>query len=504
MKIKSKKSNLIIIISIAFVLTFSVGYALFSQNINVQGTSSAKGSFDVVFSKVDTPTCIGNAYSCDSDTLAEISSDKYTALIKNVKLEQPGSSVTIPLVVENIGNIPASLISIETKGISENSNSAQVTYSWQDSSGNAIEDIESVILSQHDTEVLLVTIKWDENMKEATELIEFSIKLNYQQSTSNSSSSKTKYKFQLVPSPSDAIVTLNGEITDTVEVSKNGEVHWTVSKDGYIIKTGTETIKIDTVKTVVLEEDVCEDWQVLVAATCTSTGTLVRTCKSGQQTKEQEMLVPDWQKTTVAPSYSGRGYNSYTDANSCKEDYQEQTNDELYLIKSSKISTSESYSSAFNKTTSSGFWSSSFGGKISSGMQSLSVSYIGNYGSAWFGPINMTDAKSVTFVYKQYNNLYTTSGSIFNKKTQKGVNKTIVGVSTSAANNTTFTASASTTYTRSSTSDAVASYTKTIDVSSLTGNYYVKMYVLHTYSGDSISTAYSSYTGFETVKITYK
>ena len=44
-----KKQNIAIIAVVALVLAVAVGYALFSQTINITGTATAQGSFDVVW-----------------------------------------------------------------------------------------------------------------------------------------------------------------------------------------------------------------------------------------------------------------------------------------------------------------------------------------------------------------------------------------------------------------------------------------------------------------------
>ena len=42
-----KKQNMIIIVVVAFLLTITIGYALFSESLSINGTALAEGTFDV-------------------------------------------------------------------------------------------------------------------------------------------------------------------------------------------------------------------------------------------------------------------------------------------------------------------------------------------------------------------------------------------------------------------------------------------------------------------------
>lgn len=246
------------------------------------------------------------------------------------------------------------------------------------------------------------------------------------------------------------------------------------------------------------------EWIVTKNATCTENGEETRECACGEkETRTINSIGHNYSVTEVEPSFEGKGYYKYTCAN-CGDTYTVDSNKTLELCGSNYKKSQ--WSSAFVNTTSSYFLESGFGGALSSKITpSLCVSYTGNYGSAYTKEkINLTDAKSITFTYKQYDNLYSTSTLLGIKvKEQKGINTTYVGIANEQANNTTFVSKSKTTYTRSSDSDSVKEYTKKIDVSSLSGYYYIKMYVSHTYSGDEITTSNTAYTGFTSIKITY-
>ena len=253
------------------------------------------------------------------------------------------------------------------------------------------------------------------------------------------------------------------------------------------------------------------EWTTEKAATCEAEGIEAKTCSrcNAKETRTITALGHNYTKTEVNPSYSGRGYYKYT-CSRCQNTYTENTNKDLVIIDGLNW-TSSNWTSRFNNSNSSGFYSSGFGGVVSPNKISLVASYIGNYGSAWTGPINLTDAKSVQFTYTQYDNLYYyNAGGIFGigKKEQRGINTTTVGIADSGdlvkEQNFVSGKYQTTTYTRTSSSNNVAQHTVTIDVSNLTGNYYIKGYISHTSSGDSVQTAYTAYTGMDNKKIRYK
>ena len=112
-----KKQNIIVVGIIAFILTVAVGYALFSETLTISGTATAEGTFDVEFTSVGTPTCIGFTGTCDAASLTNISSDKNTLNVTVNKLEFPGAYVEFPVTVTSKGSIPAVLESISESGL---------------------------------------------------------------------------------------------------------------------------------------------------------------------------------------------------------------------------------------------------------------------------------------------------------------------------------------------------------------------------------------------------
>ncbi|MBQ9737931.1 MAG: hypothetical protein IJV75_00240 [Alphaproteobacteria bacterium] len=63
------------------------------------------------------------------------------------------------------------------------------------------------------------------------------------------------YTFTINPTPSDATVTINGEVTNSVTVLEDSEVSYEVSLEGYVTQSGSVVVNEDTVLDVVLEEE---------------------------------------------------------------------------------------------------------------------------------------------------------------------------------------------------------------------------------------------------------
>ena len=170
-----KKQNIAIIGVIAFVLAIAVGYALFSETITVTGTATAKGSFDVEFTKVGTPTCSGFSEECTANNLAVISEDKNTLTVTVNKLQYPGAYVEIPVTVTNVGTIPAILTGITESGIGSTNSAVKVTYS-----GIAASDAE---IAQGTPANMVIRVEWDKENNNTADKFQFSIGLNYTQKT---------------------------------------------------------------------------------------------------------------------------------------------------------------------------------------------------------------------------------------------------------------------------------------------------------------------------------
>lgn len=171
-----KKQSVLIIGVISFLIAISVGYAIFSENLEINGTASAQGTFDVEFTSIGEPVCIGLTSACEANSLATISSDKNTLNVTVNKLEFPGSYVTIPVTITNKGTIPAILKSIEEENLRADT-SVKVSYI-------GLEENQGKRLSQNETQTFTIKVMWDENSNISSSDVQFNIRLNYEQITS--------------------------------------------------------------------------------------------------------------------------------------------------------------------------------------------------------------------------------------------------------------------------------------------------------------------------------
>lgn len=165
-----KKQNIAIIGVIAFVLAVAVGYALFSQTLTINGTATAKGSFDIQFTTATVQTQVGS-----TGATAEISDDKHTLKITVPKLEYPGAYVEIPVTVTNKGDIPAKLIEITETGLTTD-DSVKVSYT-------GLSELKDQQLIKDNTQSFTIKVMWDANSNKSSENAQFEINLKYEQIT---------------------------------------------------------------------------------------------------------------------------------------------------------------------------------------------------------------------------------------------------------------------------------------------------------------------------------
>ena len=165
-----KKQNIAIIGVIAFVLAISVGYALFSQTLTINGTATAKGSFDVQFATATIQKEVGS-----TGATATISEDKATLTVNVPKLEYPGAYVEIPVTVKNVGTIPAKLIEITETGLTTDA-SVKVSYT-------GLTELKDQQVDQNGTQSFTIKVMWDAASNKNSENVVFNIRLNYQQIT---------------------------------------------------------------------------------------------------------------------------------------------------------------------------------------------------------------------------------------------------------------------------------------------------------------------------------
>lgn len=104
------KTNKIVIISIILVIILiSIGYALFSENINITGTAKAQGALQLELTNVQTGGQVGNGGAIDDYMSYKIDGTKVTF---TANLQQPDDLFTLTANIDNKGSVDAKLNSI--------------------------------------------------------------------------------------------------------------------------------------------------------------------------------------------------------------------------------------------------------------------------------------------------------------------------------------------------------------------------------------------------------
>ena len=170
-----QKQKIIIGVLCAVVIGLTIGYALLSQTLNINGTSEVTADWRIEITDVQTKTITGNAKNTTEPIY-----DKLTANM-SASFEKPGDSITYDITVSNLGNIDAVLDSIKMN---------MEEQEYIDFKVEGITAREELISKEHIT--FQLTIKFSENIDEmpSNEPLNFSMDLNYLQSGNSSNFSE--------------------------------------------------------------------------------------------------------------------------------------------------------------------------------------------------------------------------------------------------------------------------------------------------------------------------
>ena len=108
-----KKKNMIIIGVIALILVVAVGYAIFSDTLNINGSATAQGDFSLSY------TCDIDESSSNED-LASCQVEEGNKVTMESTLSKPNDAVIFHVTVTNNGTIPAVL-----KGVTSPNNKGE-------------------------------------------------------------------------------------------------------------------------------------------------------------------------------------------------------------------------------------------------------------------------------------------------------------------------------------------------------------------------------------------
>ena len=97
-----KTRNKIFVGCLALLLVMVAGYALFSQNLTINGTAKAEGKFNIEFTQATI-----SAEKGSTGATATISDNGKILTITAPKLEYPGAYVNVSYTVKNTGTIDA-------------------------------------------------------------------------------------------------------------------------------------------------------------------------------------------------------------------------------------------------------------------------------------------------------------------------------------------------------------------------------------------------------------
>ena len=165
-----KKQSVAIILISTFILTLLIGYALFSQSVTISGTATASATMDMEFTTATISSEVGSV-----STSAVISQDGNTLTITVPQLQYPGSYANIQVIVTNVGTVPVKLTGVTENGLTTDNN-IKISYTGlQDYVTN------QTVISPNGTHTFNVKVEWDENSTQASQNINFSILLNYEQ-----------------------------------------------------------------------------------------------------------------------------------------------------------------------------------------------------------------------------------------------------------------------------------------------------------------------------------
>lgn len=170
---KNKKRNYVIVVLVILLLALAVGYAAFSDELNIAGTANAKGTFDMEFSSatIDTTTAKGIDTTGSSAT---ISQDKNTVTVVVKDLAYPGAGTNVTVVAKNAGTVPAKLNGLTFTGIEDSD--IKVTFPEGLATGEVIQPGATCTIT--------FSVKWDKTSTLSTEkTLNFTAKLDYVQET---------------------------------------------------------------------------------------------------------------------------------------------------------------------------------------------------------------------------------------------------------------------------------------------------------------------------------
>ena len=157
-----KRNRMTLVILLAAVLTLAVGYALFSQTINITGTATAQGSFDIVASCTpNLDSSISSIVIGDGDASDYVDKGVSSASCSNdsqnpkkinfsVALDYPGAQKYMTVKITNNGTIDANInmqdptMTTENKLCIDGADFTQSVVPFEETDGQITESTECI------------------------------------------------------------------------------------------------------------------------------------------------------------------------------------------------------------------------------------------------------------------------------------------------------------------------------------------------------------------------
>lgn len=185
----SKHTQRLIFLIVFLLAGASVGYALLSQTININGTSTYGGADTTWDIKID--SAILSNSSVDTTQTSLTLDSTQTTLTYEVKLKAPGAKAIYEVTIKNAGTIDATLSSI-TKGTSTSDDNVKYTITddndnvYLDENGNySLPSGQDPSLPAGNSKKFLVIAEWTTNTIPTTEKsVTFNATFNYAQKAS--------------------------------------------------------------------------------------------------------------------------------------------------------------------------------------------------------------------------------------------------------------------------------------------------------------------------------
>ena len=201
------KQNKIIVGVVALILALTIGYAVFTQSLNIGGTAKAEGNLDIVFSEV------GEISPHGTNTPTATITEKGRKLeLSEITLDYPTAYVDIPVTIINNGTVDGVLESITVENLE--TDDIKVTI-------NGIEDNQIVKMykANDDTTKVKATVRveWLDKTDTKTESVrDIVVTLNARQLVK---------KVVTTSSSSDSFPVLTGSLGDNVTFTyDNGNI----------------------------------------------------------------------------------------------------------------------------------------------------------------------------------------------------------------------------------------------------------------------------------------